>query len=196
MKFTRHFWILIFLFFYFPPAFSEDYFFPRQQLSFGFYDNDLISADPWHPPSPFFWEASTKASGGGTIVYTRLFYHTQKYFSVEWGVSGSAWTTNSQTIGAASLFLQLRWWIFRTDYFNPYVVYSVAGPSLLTNDQFGSAQLTAPFIFQDYLGLGTFLGKDHHVDISARMYHYSNGDLLTHNPGFDVPLVIFMGFNF
>lgn len=197
MQFNRVLLVFIMVFFCCETAQAENYFFPKQQISLGFYDNEFITANPWRPSSPFFWSASTKADGGGTLVYTRMLYHSQKYFSAEWGVAGSVWTMNGQSsIAAFSALIQLRWWLFRTDYFNPYLVYSVAGPTLLTRDYFGNANLTAPFIFQDYLGAGAFFGKDHHFDLSARMYHYSNGDLLTHNPGFDVPLVIFFGFNF
>ncbi len=196
MKFTRPLWILIIFISCSWFAQADSAFFPKQQLSFGFYDNNVIKSNPWRPPSPLFWDSALEVQSGGTAVYTRMLYHTQKYFSVEWGVAASVWTKSPQSIGALSALLQLRWWIFRTQHFNPYVVYSVAGPTLLTREHLDTAKFTAPFIFQDYLGCGILFGKQHHFDLSARMYHYSNGDLFEHNSGFDVPLVVFFGFDF
>jgi len=199
MKFTRFFTFFTFLFFFIFFAQANNVFFPKQQLSFGFYSKSIIGANPWRPPSPIFWDSETEANSGGTILYTRILYHTQKYFSVSWGVSGSVWHykfSGNKTIGALSALIQLRWWIFRTSWFNPYLVYSVAGPTLLTNHRFGTANFSANFLWQDYLGFGILFGKNHHFDLSARMYHYSNGDMFVHNDGFDVPLVIFLGFTF
>lgn len=196
MKLAKYFSVLVVLFFCAYSSLAQSIFFPKQQLSFGFYSKSLIGADPWRPPSPLFWDSTNKATSGGTIVYTRMLYHTQKYFSAEWGVSAGAWYLQPDTIVTLSALIQLRWWIFRTDWFNPYLVYSVAGPTLLSRHKFGPSNLSANFIFQDYLGLGVVFGKQHHFDLSARMYHYSNGDLFTHNDGFDVPLIIFFGFSF
>lgn len=196
MKFTPFFTFFIILFLSTAIAFADPIFFPKQQLSFGFFDHNVIGADPWRPPSPIFWNSATEATSGGTVVYTRMLYHTQKYFSASWGVSLSAWHHSPDTIVGLSALIQLRWWIVRTSCFNPYLIYSVAGPTLLSRHQFGPADLSANFIWQNYLGFGIVFGKHHHFDLSARMYHYSNGDLFVHNDGFDVPLVIFFGFNF
>jgi hypothetical protein len=172
------------------------YFDKKNQLSFGLYDDNFSTADYPRPPSPIFWSSSVSATSGQHFSYLRTVYHTEKYFSANVGASLSNWQHESQMQLVLSAFFELRLWLFRSDYFNPYVVWSIAGPSVLTRHNFGPSNLGGNFIFQDYLGVGVQVGKEHRVNLSAIMYHYSNGDLLYANGGFDVPIVFAVGYTF
>lgn len=189
-------------------VFASDYVydFKKNQVLAGFYDDGVLPNDIPHPPSPLFWTSRTKANHGATAGYERTVYHTQKYFAVTVGTSLSWWAINdpSQSQFAWSGFFTLHIFIFRTPSFSPYFVWSIAGPTLLTRRTFGKpddvhhfdASLGERFIFQDFLGLGVQIGEHHPVTVALKLYHYSNGDLFLHNAGFDVPVVLTIGYLF
>ncbi len=170
-------------------------FFPKQEFSIGFSDKNIPLNIP-HPPHPFFWTSKEKVDGGISLLYEYLVFHTQKYFSVNLGGSFSWWELNSQAQLALTFFFVFRFWLFRTDSFNPYIAWSIGGPTLLSRDHFSSANLGGHFIFQDFIGLGILVGRDHRFDINLKIYHYSNADLFLHNDGFDVPAVLTVGYIF
>ncbi len=76
------------------------------------------------------------------------------------------------------------------------MTYSIAGPSVISTRHFGTGNLGENVIFQDFLGLGVNLGKKQAVNIALKMVHYSNGDFFVDNAGFDVPIVLSIGYNF
>ena len=52
------------------------------------------------------------------------------------------------------------------------------------------------FTFQDFMGVGAFLGKARRVSAVLKINHYSNGNLLTDNAGIKVPLTLGLGLTF
>ena len=175
---------------------TNDYYFAKHQFSIGIYNKHILPDDIPHPPHPLFWKSRLKIHHGVTFIYEYLVFHTKKYFSVNLVGSLSRWVANSQAQYALSFLFELRFWLFRTNSFNPYITYSIGGPTLLTRRNFADANLGARFIFQDFIGIGALIGKTHHIDISLKLYHYSNGDLFLHNDGFDVPVVLTIGYAF
>lgn len=172
------------------------WYFPNHEVAIGFYDNDFMPTSVPHPPHPLFWVSRTLANGGVSLHYEWLAYHTHQYFSVNLGTSLSDWVIHSHTEIAATFYFLVRVWLFRTNSFSPYFDWSMGGPTLLSNRFFANANLGGHFIFQDFLGLGAMVGRQHHVDIRVNIYHYSNGDLFLHNDGWDVPLVLTVGYMF
>src|SRR3990167_6628783 len=101
-----------------PPL--ESWYFPQQEISIGFYDNNVMPTQIPHPPHPIFWTSRTKVDVGLTFIYQWLKFHTDKYFSVHLAVSLSDWVIHSNSEVAASFFFVIRVWLFRTDPFSPY----------------------------------------------------------------------------
>ena len=130
------------------------------------------------------------------VMYQRLIFHNRKYFSLYLGGSLSRWERFETTIYAPSIFFSLRYWFIRTPTINVYLSYSVAGPTVLNIHQLAEKNLGGNFIFQDYLGVGLQIGRRHALNFDLRLVHYSNGDVLTHNPGFDIPVVLYLGYSF
>lgn len=175
-------------------AYSDE--FPVNELSFGYYNDRVYTADIRTPPSPLFWHASLKINHGLMYMYQHLIYHTEKRFTLYAGASGSRWTRGCQNIGAFSGFLSMKFWLFRTPYVEPYFLYSIAGPTIITRKTLGRRNLGQNFLFQDFIGFGMTLGKKRRLDIEAKVVHYSNGDIFTQNPGFDIPIVFSIGVTF
>lgn len=168
----------------------------QNELSLGYFDQNLLNTNLTTVSSPVFFESSVVADRGWIMLYQYTIFHTEKYFAVDAGASSARWVANSHSIMTLSGFFDLRLFLFRTDNFSPYLIWSIAGPTLLSNDNLSTANLGSNFIFQDFIGGGILLGSEHRFDISAHFYHYSNGDLFVHNNGFNVPLVIGLGYSF
>lgn len=175
---------------------NNHYPFRQQEISFGFYNHGFINTDLPKPPSPIFWDAEKKADSGYTLMYQRFLWHSQRYFSLNWGANIARYRSDEQNLYSASVFLALRVWFLRDREFRPYFVWSVAGPSWISRRVWGSTQLGEHFIFQDFIGLGAEFGAKHVFDASIKIVHYSNGDLFTQNSGFEVPVVISLGYVF
>jgi len=167
--------------------------FKQHQISVGFFDKHVLPTDIPRPPSPIMWKSRHKADYGMTFLYEWNVFHTKKYFSVNFGTNFSWWSMQSQIQLAATFLIDLRFWLFHTNSFNPYITWSIAAPTLISRRIYSQANLGEHFLFQDFLGIGAQIGTRHVFDISLKLYHYSNGDLFSHNDGFDVPSVLSIG---
>ncbi len=181
------------------PSYKPDhntYRFMKNEILGGYYDKSSMNVKFPHPPSPIFWNASTKVDHGIMLIYMRNIYHSQKHFAVNLGLSSARWTLSGQSIYAFSFFVAFKIYIFRTQTFNPYIFYSVAGATGITRRHLGPARLGENFLFQDLLGLGVEIGHNHVFDAAVIIVHYSNGDIFTHNNGFGVPILATLGYAF
>ncbi len=175
---------------------SKEWIFPKNEVSVVYYNRGFFDPYIWRPPSPIFWHAVKSMNSGVMFMYHRLIFHSRKHFSLYVGTSLSRWERFEATVYAPTIFFSLRWWFFRTQTVNAYLSYSVAGPTVINIDQLAEKDLGGYFIFQDYLGVGLQFGRRHALNLDLRLLHYSNGDVLTHNPGFDVPVVLYIGYSF
>ncbi len=170
--------------------------FHKHEITFGFYNDKQMKVNISHPPSPIFWTASDKANGGMQLTYLQMLYHTKQHFSAYWGASASGWNGGGDNNNIATLFVSMRFWLHQWHYLSPYFMASYAGPSLMSVQHFNGHNLGSHFIWQDYLGIGMMLGPKQNIDLNVRLLHYSNGDVFPTNPGFDVPIVVTVGFAF
>ena len=184
---------------------AVDWPYPKNELKFGYYNRGFIYLDCPHPPSPIFWEALAKVKNGIQLNYQRLLYDNGGRFGVFIGAGFSRYKSfDTNYIYAESLFPVLRYWFIRTQHVDLYFDYSVAGPTILSHRTIGEEEngvvkekdLGGYFIFQDFLGLGAVMGRRHAFNIDVRLVHYSNGDILPRNPGFDVPIMVYLGYSF
>lgn len=184
----------------------KDYPFGENQITFAFENLDWVNWDPPTPPSPIFWNirhVSANIPGnhgdyarqGGMLRYSRMFL-ARRYFSMSLGSSVSYWQNYRGNLWAYSVYLQMRLWLPLGKNARAYLLYSIAGPTYLTNRRFGSAYFSENFLFQDYLGVGLQLGNRHAIDIEAYTTHYSNGDIFAVNSGIQVPIMFALGYSF
>jgi hypothetical protein len=147
---------------------------------------------------PIFWDGDVKIKRGCYVMYEQNAYHTQRWFSLDWGASISYWMTkkDSTPFYAYSVFPAIRLWLFRNERFDMYFTYSVAGPTYLTKVEMDGKDTGEHFTFQDFMGFGIFLGHKKNINISAKVVHYSNGNLFLKNAGISVPVNIGIGIAF
>ncbi len=177
------------------------YYFPLNILQLGYSTNQVgYGANRFWSKSkvPLFWFGDVRIKNGFQINYQRNVFHTEKYFSLDVGASYSLWKTkkNHTSFSAISLYPIFRFWLLRSSMADMYFYYSIAGPTYVSQKYLDDKDTGKQFTFQDYMGIGFFLGKSHRINMDFKIAHYSNGNLFSQNVGVAVPIVWSLGFAF
>lgn len=182
---------------------TTDYWFPLNFIEASYTNEDTVYWDVakyFTPPTgvPIFFDGHIKVGKGFELMYERNFFHTSKNFSLEWGASAAWWQTCDlgQNFYTISIFPEMKVWMWRSSNFDLYFTYSLAGPSYISQQYLDNQDSGSHFTFQDFLGFGAFLGKNKQANISLKIVHYSNGNLIPSNPGVNVPVMFGFGLSF
>jgi hypothetical protein len=90
----------------------------------------------------------------------------------------------------------LRWTFLRTAPVDMYFVYSLAGPTYISETVLDGLDTGRHFTFQDFMGVGFFIGKARRLNAGVKINHYSNGNIFTQNAGVKIPLTFSFGYTF
>jgi hypothetical protein len=176
------------------------YVFPANMIRVGFTTNVFSYAanNLFSRKIPIFWGGHVETRQGVTIDYQRNVFHTKKVFAFDLGASGSIWRSdgNSDAFGTISGYPMFRFFFVRSQAADLYFNYSVAGPTFISQSVIDSHDTGARFTFQDFMGIGTLLGRDHRFNAEIGIKHYSNGNLFTSNASVKVPLTFSIGYTF
>ena len=189
---------------------NEKYFFPKNilQVSYGtskigfgvnrFFGMSLKVGDFESFGIPVFWVGEVKAANSFSITYQRMAFRTEKTFSLDWGVSITAFQTEetNEKVVAFSIFPTMRFYLMRKEKFDMYTNYSVIGPTFLTVSNIDKLNTGPKTTFQDTMGLGFFFGKKRTYNAEFRIMHYSNGNIFTKNSGVAIPIQFTFGKTF
>lgn len=94
-----------------------------------------------------------------------------------------------------SVLPSLRYYFAESELFKPYV-FATGGPSYLTEKKLGRQLLGGYVAFNDFIGVGTYVGRERVWSAGWCWRHISNADLYKPNEGFDVPFCFFIGRRF
>jgi hypothetical protein len=181
---------------------EQQYPFYRDVVSVALFDSSIFTMDVnkyvSYPYIPIFWSGSAVVDRGVDVNYMHMFYHTQKIFSMSYGAALAYWRSRKmhQSFATASVFWAMQFWFLRSKYVRPYFIYSIAGPSYISREQIDGNDIGGHFTFRDVLGFGMQIGNKYPVDVSLRIGHFSNGNLLPTNPGIKVPAILQIGMAF
>ncbi|MBC61807.1 MAG: hypothetical protein CMP11_05055 [Zetaproteobacteria bacterium] len=174
---------------------------PRYTYTLGIYNKFILQKDLPRPPKPIFWEADLLADFGSILSMEKNLYKISESILIDWGLSFCSWGVyqknevyKKQYFHSFSIFLSSRFYLFTYEKIRPFLYYSIGGPSYISEKEFASTQFSNNFVFQDQLGLGLSFSNKPSIEISLRIFHYSNGDLFPINGGIDVPIVLGLGF--
>jgi lipid A 3-O-deacylase PagL len=147
---------------------------------------------------PIFWGGDVETRRGFTLDYERNVFHTKKVLAFDLGTSASYWVSNEnrdsfRTLSAYPLF---RFFVARTELADFYVCYSLAGPTFITRSELDGHDTGTRFTFQDFMGVGGFLGAARRVNLELGIKHFSNGNLFANNASVKVPLTLLLGLTF
>jgi len=171
--------------------------FPHQMIQLGYSSNALgygankfVSKD-----AHVFWGGDAQVESGLALQYQRNVFHTKKVFSLDWGANASYWKSNKDRseFYTISLFPLFRFTLIRTKPVDFYLNYSVAGPTYISRVEIDSLQIGKQFTFQDFMGVGAYIGKARRVNAEVRIAHYSNGNPFPKNEGVMIPLIFNLG---
>ena len=189
---------------------SNKHFFPKSmvQVSYGngnigygtnkFFSAQIKVGDFESFGVPIFWVGEAKTAHAFSVTYQKTAYRTKKVFSLDWGLSITAFQTEitKQNVLAFSVFPVLRFYVLRKKGFDMYTDYSIIGPTFLTKDNIGGFETGPQWTYQDKMGLGIFFGKERKYNAELRIMHYSNGNIFTQNGGVAIPLQFTLGRTF
>jgi hypothetical protein len=181
-------------------ASAGGYDWPLNLLEGGFFQRRLFYWDATRVVStssvPLFFAGQIKARSGYTLIYERNVFHTTRWFSLNWGLSAGRWASavRGESFYTLSVFPAIRLWPVHSSFVDSYIAYSLAGPAYLSRVVIDGKDTGGRFTFQDYIGIGVLLGTGKHLDVDFKLLHYSNGNLLTHNPGVAPPLTANIGY--
>ncbi|MEO9571173.1 MAG: acyloxyacyl hydrolase [Polaribacter sp.] len=189
---------------------NNGYFFPKNliQVSYGtskigfgvnrFFGMSLKVGNFESFGIPIFWVGEVKAANTFSVTYQKLAFRTEKIFSLDWGVSITAFNTEAtnEKVLAFSIFPSIRFYLMRKKGFDFYANYSLIGPTYLTVKNIDKLNTGPKITFQDTMGFGVFFGKKRSYNAELRIMHYSNGNNFPQNSGVAVPIQFTLGKTF
>jgi lipid A 3-O-deacylase PagL len=175
------------------------YIFPRQLVQleystgYGYGVNTFVSRK-----IPVFWGGSVQVDRGAAVHYQRNVFHTRKVFGLDFGGSASVWRSRAaeDKFFTLSAYPLLRFTFLRTRALDLYAMYSLAGPTYISQTTIDGRDTGNRFTFQDFMGLGVYVGKDRRTSLGVKINHYSNGNIFTSNAGLKIPLTFTFGRTF
>lgn len=162
--------------------------------AFGYRVNNLLSRTV-----PIFWGGRVEVERGiVSVQYQRNVFHTKKVFAFDLGASLSRWRSrqNREKFYTVAAYPLLRFTVLRTEPADLYVSYSVAGPSYISREVIDDRDTGRHFTFQDFMGMGVFMGRSKRINLEININHYSNGNILSENAGVKIPLAFKLGYAF
>ncbi len=178
---------------------GSGYIFPRHFIMAGYSTNvlgygvnDLAANDYF----PIFWRGDVYVRQGFTFSYQRNVFHGRKVFAFDLGASTGFWQTTSRkewffTVSLNPIF---KLYALHSKSFDLFFEYSLAGPSFISKAIFDDIKTGEKFTFHDFIGVGTFAGKQKKLYAGIRITHFSNGNIFPHNAGVTVPLTFNLGY--
>ena len=148
---------------------------------------------------PIFWRGKVEVQHSVVNVqYHRNVFYTKRIFALDIGASYGQWTSdkNRDTFRTFSIFPVLRFTLVRSRPADFYALYSVAGPTYISRTVIDDLDTGSHFTFQDFMGIGMFMGARRQFNAEINLNHYSNGNIQLENAGVKVPLTFKVGYGF
>jgi hypothetical protein len=175
-------------------------YFPVNTIRFGVTTNGLGygTNDFFSRTVPIFWGGNVQTRYGFTLDYQRNVFHTKERFAFDLGVSAGTWTTNlnGQQFRTFSAYPLFRFFLARPEVADIYFSYSLAGPTYIDQTLLDGRETGAAFTFQDFMGVGAYIGHSRRLNAEIGIKHYSNGNLATTNASIMIPLTFTVGVTF
>ena len=159
----------------------------------GYGINTFVSKDV-----PVFWGGNVKTDVGVSGHYEQNVFHTRKIFALDMGTSVGVWRSrvDHDAFVTLSAYPLLRFTVLRRRSADLFISYSLAGPTYISRTVIDGLNTGHHFTFQDFMGVGLFVGARRRTSIVVKINHYSNGNIFTENAGVKVPLTFGIGRTF
>lgn len=172
--------------------------FPKQTFQFAYSTNALgYGANHLFGEGkiPVFWGGNVEVEDGFAINYRRNIFHTRKTFAFDLGASAGLWESfKERKFYAISVYPVMRFNFIRSELADIYFLYSVAGPTYISQHSLDGYDTGKHFTFRDYMGIGGYFGRNNVLNTELNIGHFSNGNIYPNNAGFKVPLSFTFGY--
>lgn len=178
---------------------KKQYYFPLNTVGIGGLNSSIFNfiPNPHITAPPIYWRGTLTARSGFILWYERNIYHSQKYFSFNWGADLANWTTTlNDNFYTVSLYLNIKVWLVKAEKVDLYLTWTNAGLTYMSKKIINGRDVGGHFTFQDFLGIGALFGEAKAIGVELKFFHYSNGSLFPQNPGIDTPLIVGITYNF
>jgi hypothetical protein len=147
---------------------------------------------------PVFWGGNVQVDGGLALHVERNVFHSRRLFGLDVGASVGGWHSrrDGQRFYTLSAYPLFRFTFLHTRAADVHAFYSLAGPSYISQIEIDGLDTGRHFTFQDFMGIGAFVGRDRRVNLGVKINHYSNGNIFTENAGVKIPLTFTLGYTF
>jgi hypothetical protein len=148
---------------------------------------------------PIFWRGKAEVEQSVVNVqYHRNVFYTKKIFSLDFGAGYAEWKSNrnGESFRTFSVFPVMRFTVLRSRLADFYGLYSVAGPTYISRTRIDDLDTGSHFTFQDFMGIGMFMGERRQFNAEINLNHYSNGNIQAENAGVKIPLTFKVGYGF
>lgn len=175
------------------------YIHPKQWIQIGMSNNVAgYGVNDFVSDIPIFWGGESEVDHGVTLSYQRNIFHGAKLFAFDWGANVSYWQTrkNKEDFFTVSVFPAIRLNFLRTQAFDAYFYYTLAGPTYVSKTILDGKDTGEKFTFFDAMATGIFFGKFRQYNAELKIVHYSNGNIFPKNEGVKIPLSLFLGYAF
>lgn len=186
---------------------SNEYFFPKRFIQIGYGSSQFgFGANLFFTMNakvgkfesvgiPIFWFGDSKAAHTLSLTYQQTAFHSKKLFSLDWGVSFTGFQTidTKTNVFAVSIFPVVRFYVYRPKNFDFYLNYSIIGPTYISRKNLDGFKTGPHLTYQDFMGMGSFFGKNRKYNFELRIMHYSNGNNFPENAGVAIPVMLTFG---
>jgi hypothetical protein len=147
---------------------------------------------------PIFWGGDAQVDQGLAAHFEQNVYHTRRMFALDVGVSTGTYRTRNfhERFVTASVYPLLRLFLVRGKSADFYFAYALAGPTYIGRTRLDGLDTGRHFTFQDFMGVGLFLGARRHLNLNLKLNHYSNGNIFPQNAAVMIPLTFGVGYTF
>src|SRR4029450_2358330 len=103
---------------------------------------------------PVFWFGNVNVDRGVAVHYTRNVFHSRRLFALDVGAGVSRWRSQGDRnrFSTLSIYPLLRFTFLRTTLADVYAVYSLAGPTYISQTLIDERDTGNHFTFQDFMG--------------------------------------------
>ncbi len=166
-------------------------------LSISYFDESQMKFN--YPQVPNFVKApsSENIEKGYMIFYEQKLFDLASFISFYAGGNLGRYHKEDDTIYSASLSLASRFWLAHLVFLHPYVEIGLFGPTVFSKNEFKNEDLKSNFLFQNYLSVGTELGRGSGLNLELKAVRFFRANLVKPEPeGLKVPVLISLGYLF
>ena len=168
-----------------------------QVLSISYFDESQMRFKIPEMPNFIKSPNSENIEKGYMLFYEKKLFDISSFFSFYAGGNIGKYHKDGDSLYSGSLSLASRFWLLHLVVIHSYVELSLFGPTVLSKNQIKDTDLKSNFLFQNYLSLGTELGRGSGLNLELKAVKFFRANLARPEPdGVKVPLLLSLGYLF